>query len=100
MFFIVWKQNKKQNKIKQAQHKNIPKTKPPPKKKQKGRHIIHEKNNNNNHNNRRNEETTRTEGNLGFKKRMLGKFVWKKQANMTKGKGNKKYRRNPPQNKK
>ena len=34
-------------------------------------------------------ETTKHESNLGFKNGMLGKFVWKKQANIRKGKGKK-----------
>ena len=41
-------------------------------------------------NNRTNKETTTDESNLGFKNGMLGKFAWKKQANIKKGKGRKK----------
>ena len=41
-------------------------------------------------NNRTKKETTTDESNLGFKNGMLGKFVWKKQANIKKGKGRKK----------
>ena len=42
-------------------------------------------------------ETAKNESNLGFKWEMLGKFVSKKQANINKGKGNKKKkdRRHP-----
>ena len=36
-----------------------------------------------------NKQTTKNESNLGFKNGMLGKFVWKKQANIKKGKGKK-----------
>ena len=48
------------------------------------------KHENKNKNNRRNKQTTKNESNLGFKNGMLGKFVWKKQANIKKGKGKKK----------
>ena len=48
------------------------------------------KHENTNNNNRRNKQATKNESNLGFKNGMLGKFVWKKNANIKKGKGKKK----------
>ena len=38
-------------------------------------------------------ETAKNESKLDFKKGMLGKFVWKKQANIKKGKGKKKKKK-------
>ena len=46
-----------------------------------------------NNNNRRKKKQPKTKANWISKKGMLGKFVWKKQANIKKGKGKKKKKK-------
>ena len=88
MFFIVSKQNKKQNKDKwktyqkQSQHKNRKAEPNIMKTKTKTTYL----------------KTAKRESNLGFKKGMLGKYVSKEQANINKGKDKKGKMEETPQN--
>ena len=92
VFFIDWKQNKKENKNKtQNKTKKHQKQSQHNKKTERLKHTQWKQNKNNRRKTKK--KTTKNESKLDFKKGMLGKIVSDKQANFRKGKGKQKRKK-------